>query len=144
MSVIKHYNVHGYALRRQTSGASGFDLYNLEDRTIMPGEVHVVGTGSHFGIPDGFEGQVSLRSSYGKRGLVIPNAPGIIDSDYRGEVKVIISNISRTPVELTAGHRFAQIRFGEVYPFEIDNVNSVEALGETERGSGGFGSTGNG
>lgn len=143
MKTIKHYNTHGYALRRQTKGASGYDLYILDDRTINPGETHVVSTGSHFGIPDGYEGQVSLRSSYGKRGLVITNAPGIIDSDYRGEVKVILSNIGNAPVELTGGHRFAQIRFDEVLQFEIDDVNNVEDLGETERGTGGFGSTGN-
>ena len=140
---IKHYNSHGYSVDKQSTGASGFDLYCTEDRTIMPREVHVVGTGSYFEIPDDFEGEVSLRSSYGKKGLVIPNAPGIIDSDYRGEVKVILANISNTPVELVKGHRIAQIRFGVVLPFEMDNVNNVEDLGETDRGNGGFGSTGN-
>lgn len=140
---IKHYNSHGYSVGKQSKGASGFDLYCIEDRTIMPGEVHVVGTGSYFGIPDDFEGEVSLRSSYGKKGLVIPNAPGIIDSDYRGEVKVVLANIGNTPVELVMGHRIAQIRFGVVLPFEMEDVNYVEDLGETERGNGGFGSTGN-
>lgn len=140
---IKHYNSHGYSVAKQSKGASGFDLYCIDDRTIMPGEVHVVGTGSYFGIPDDFEGEVSLRSSYGKKGLVIPNAPGIIDSDYRGEVKVILANIGNVPVELVEGHRIAQIRFGVVLPFEMDEVNDIEDLGETERGNGGFGSTGN-
>ena len=140
---IKHYNSHGYSVDKQSKGASGFDLHCTEGRTIMPGEVHVVGTGSRFGIPDDFEGEVSLRSSYGKKGLVIPNAPGIIDSDYRGEVKIILTNISNAPVELVEGHRIAQIRFGVVLPFEMVNVNSPEELGNTDRGTGGFGSTGN-
>lgn len=140
---IKHYNSHGYSVDKQTKGASGFDLYCIEGRTIMPGEVHVVGTGSYFGIPDDFEGEVSLRSSYGRKGLVIPNAPGVIDSDYRGEVKVALANIGKNPVELVEGHRIAQIRFGVVLPFEMDNVDSLEDLGETDRGNGGFGSTGN-
>lgn len=140
---IKHYNSHGYFVDKQSKGASGFDLYCTEGRTIMPGEVHVVGTGSYFAIPDDFEGEVSLRSSYGKKGLVIPNAPGIIDSDYRGEVKVALANIGNSPVELVKGHRIAQIRFGVVLPFEMDNVVYLELLGETDRGNGGFGSTGN-
>lgn len=140
---IKHYNSHGYSVDTQSKGASGFDLHCTEGRTIMPGEVHVVGTGSYFEIPDDFEGEVSLRSSYGKKGLVIPNAPGVIDSDYRGEVKVVLANISNNPVELVKGHRIAQIRFGVVLPFVLVNVDAVEDLGETDRGNGGFGSTGN-
>ena len=143
MVEIKHFNASGLVVGKQTTGASGYDLYNLEDRTIMPGETHVIGTGSHFEIPNGFEGQVTLRSSYGKRGVVIPNAPGIIDSDYRGEVKVILSNISRVPVEMPAGHRFAQIRFTKVPVVHILNVESLNNLDETARGNGGFGSTGN-
>lgn len=140
---IKHFNSQGKAIGRHTKASSGFDLHCTEGRTIQPGETHTVGTGSHFEIPDDFEGEVTLRSSYGKKGLVIANAPGIIDSDYRGEVKVILSNISNVPVELVAGHRFSQIRFGVVLPFEMDNVASVDDLNKTERGTGGFGSTGN-
>lgn len=143
MPDVKHYNYHGYPVGKQTKGSSGFDLHILYGRTIMPGETHVVGTGSHFEIPDGFEGQVTIRSSYGKMGLVIPNSPGIIDSDYRGEVKIVLTNVGNTPVEIAEGHRIAQIRFSEVPVTNIIEVQSLDDLGKTTRGAGGFGSTGN-
>jgi dUTP pyrophosphatase len=91
-------------------------------------------------IPPGYEGQVRVRSGLAtKHGVVVPNAPGTIDSDYRGELKVALLNLSRDPFEVTHGMRIAQLVIAPIVRAEF---RIVEELGQTLRGSGGFGSTG--
>ena len=141
MLEVKYYN-SGEALKAHTAGAAGIDLPITSDPTINPGEIHVVPTGIKVEIPEGYVGEVSLRSSSAKRGLVIPNAPGLIDSDYRGEVKVILGNISNVPIELVYGHRIAQMTFRKVEQATMTRVQSVTDLSSTVRGTGGLGSTG--
>jgi len=128
--------------RYQTEHAAGLDLYaaNAEPLTVAPGEVRLAPTGLFVEIPPGYEGQVRMRSGLALRhGLMIPNAPGTIDADYRGELQVIVANCSREPFTITRGLRFAQLVINRVERVE---VCEVEALSETSRGAGGFGHTG--
>lgn len=127
-----------------TSGAAGMDLVAAvpanEPMKILPGSRAAVPTGLAFAIPQGFEGQVRPRSGLAlKNGVTVLNAPGTIDSDYRGEVKVILVNTSDETFEITRGMRIAQIIFARVEQMHLQEVNSLD---ETARGSGGFGSTG--
>lgn len=126
----------------QTPGAAGLDLHaDLEDPTeIRPGAIRVVPTGLAMAIPVGYEGQVRPRSGLATRfGVTVPNAPGTIDSDYRGELKVALINLGRYDFIVTPGMRVAQL---VVAPVTRCLVEETEALDETQRGAGGFGSTG--
>lgn len=125
-----------------TAGAAGLDLSAAIDDSIEigPGDRVAVATGLALAIPHGFEGQVRPRSGLAlRRGLTVANAPGTIDSDYRGEVMVLLVNLSREPVTIEPGDRIAQLVIAAVVQAEIA---VVETLSETERGAGGFGSTG--
>lgn len=125
-----------------TSGAAGMDVHAAVDRplVIQPGSIALVPTGLVMAIPTGFECQVRSRSGLAaKNGVFALNAPGTIDSDYRGEVKVILANISGDPFTIERGSRIAQL---VVARHEQVEWRAVEAVGSTERGSGGFGSTG--
>ena len=125
-----------------TRGAAGIDLRAaLEDPlALSPGQRLSVPTGFAVAIPRGFEGQVRPRSGLAlKQGLTVLNAPGTIDSDYRGEILVILINHGSEPVQIHRGDRIAQL---VVAPVACAESVEVEALDETERGSGGFGSTG--
>lgn len=122
-----------------TAGSAGLDLCAAESVVLEPLERKLVPTGLTVEIPAGFEGQVRPRSGLAlKHGLALVNAPGTIDSDYRGEVGVILINLGRSVVELNKGDRIAQL---VICP--IARVDVVEGdLTATERGEGGFGSTG--
>jgi dUTP diphosphatase len=123
-------------------GSSGFDLRAALDGEVVlrPGERLLVPTGLVLAIPPGWEGQVRPRSGLALRhGIGILNAPGTIDSDYRGEVGVILVNLGESPFPLKRGDRIAQLVFHRVEPVEWDEV---ETLDGTDRGAGGFGSTG--
>lgn len=122
--------------------AAGLDLHASNDApiTIAPGEIKLVPTGLFVEIPIGYEGQVRARSGLALRlGLMLPNAPGTIDADYRGELQVVLGNCSRTPYTIERGMRFAQLVISPVAHVEV--VETSE-LAESERGSGGFGHTG--
>ncbi len=124
----------------QTAGAAGLDLRAAAPAELAPGERAAVPTGLVVAIPEGFEGQVRPRSGLALRqGLTVANAPGTIDSDYRGELKVILVNLGDAPVRIERGARVAQL---VVAPVTRVRVVAVEALDPTERGAGGFGSTG--
>ncbi len=128
-----------------TAGAAGFDLTaNLEEPVVIgPGEREMIATGLYMEIPLGFEGQVRPRSGLAaKKGLTVLNTPGTIDSDYRGEVKVILYNSSKTVQRIEHGERIAQMVFAKHEVAEIISVDSLEELESTDRGAGGFGSTG--
>jgi dUTP pyrophosphatase len=125
----------------QTEGAAGFDLHAVEHYILTPGETILVSTGIAVAVPKGFELQIRPRSGLSlKTGLRVANAPGTVDEDYRGEIKVIMQNTSNETAFIAAGDRIAQ---GVVCPVVQVEFEAVTELDETERGSNGFGSTGN-
>ena len=120
--------------------AAGLDAVAAEDLTLSPGSRHAVATGFAIAIPHGYEVQVRPRSGLAlKHGITCLNSPGTIDSDYRGEVKVILANLGNEPFVVRRGERIAQL-----VPAPVLKARFVEAeeLEETGRGGGGFGSTG--
>lgn len=126
----------------KTSGAAGADIcaFLQEPVVIKKGERAMIPTGLFFSIPEGYEIQVRPRSGLAaKNGVTVLNTPGTIDSDYRGEVKVILINLGNEDFEVKNGERIAQI---VVAPVTIGAFEQVSVLDETERGAGGFGSTG--
>jgi len=128
--------------RYMSKGASGMDLCAAvsSEEVIAPGEVKTIPTGIHIALPTGYEGQVRPRSGLAaKHGLTVVNAPGTIDSDYRGEVRVILGNMGREPFRVARGMRIAQLVIGEVVRAELVEK---EELSGTERNEGGFGHTG--
>jgi len=126
---------------RQTTGSAGFDLASAEpDFVLAPGERRLVSTGLAVEIPAGIEGQVRPRSGLALRhGITMPNAPGTIDSDYRGEVRVILQNLGSEPVTIVRGDRIAQLVFAR---YETPELVDATELEQSTRGVGGFGSTG--
>ena len=123
-----------------TAGAAGMDVVSAEDVTIAPGARHAVATGLALAIPQGYEIQVRPRSGLAlKHGITVPNTPGTIDSDYRGELKVILINHGADPFAIARGDRVAQLVLAPVVHAAWDEVAELDA---TERGEGGFGSTG--
>jgi dUTP pyrophosphatase len=123
-----------------TSGAAGMDVVSAEDVTLAPGARHAVATGLALAIPQGYEVQVRPRSGLAlKHGITVPNTPGTIDSDYRGELKVILVNHGAEPFAIARGDRVAQLVLAPVVQAAWDEVAELDA---TERGDGGFGSTG--
>lgn len=122
--------------------AAGLDLHaaNAEPITIAPGEIKLIPTGLYLEIPVGYEGQVRARSGLALRhGLMLPNSPGTIDADYRGELRVILGNCGREPYTIERGMRFAQL---VIAPVAQVSVVEVAELSDTPRDAGGFGSTG--
>jgi dUTP pyrophosphatase len=122
--------------------AAGLDLHAANDDplTIAPGEIKLVPTGLYVEIPVGYEGQVRARSGLALRhGLMLPNAPGTIDADYRGELQVILANCSRNPYTIERGMRFAQL---VISPVAHVRVEAAPQLADTRRSAGGFGHTG--
>ena len=123
-----------------TAGAAGMDVVAAEDCMLAPGARHAVSTGLALAIPAGYEVQVRPRSGLAiKHGITCLNTPGTIDSDYRGEVKVILINLGQEPFAIRRGERIAQLVPAPVLRATLDEVTSLD---ETARGSGGFGSTG--
>ena len=123
-----------------TAGAAGMDVVSAEDVTIPPGGRHAVASGLALAIPPGYEVQVRPRSGLAlKHGISVPNAPGTIDSDYRGELKVILINHGAKSFAILRGDRIAQL---VIAPVTRAAWVEVDELDETARGEGGFGSTG--
>ena len=123
-----------------TAGAAGLDVVAAEDVTLPAGGRHAVATGFALAIPPGFEVQVRPRSGLAlKHGVTCLNTPGTIDSDYRGEVKVILANLGQDPFVIARGERIAQLVPAPVQRALLAEVGSLDA---TARGTGGFGSTG--
>jgi dUTP pyrophosphatase len=141
LQVLPH--AEGLALPAyQTPGSAGMDLRAAIDGDIVlqPGERTAVPTGLRMALPAGHEGQVRPRSGLAFRhGLTVTNAPGTIDEDYRGEVKVLLVNLGQEPVTLTRGMRVAQLVVAPVVQVAVQTVSDLD---ETSRGAGGFGSTG--
>jgi dUTP pyrophosphatase len=123
-----------------TSGAAGMDVVSAENVSLAPGTRHAVATGLALAIPQGYEVQVRPRSGLAlKHGITVPNTPGTIDSDYRGELKVILINHGHEPFAIARGDRVAQLVVAPVVQAAWAEVAGLDA---TTRGAGGFGSTG--
>lgn len=143
-----------HRLERRSAGASGYDLMadcSRDQIEISPGQRWLVSTGLYLDMPIGVEAQVRSRSGLSlDHGVIVLNAPGTIDSDYRGEVKVLLFNAGAERVRIVPGQRIAQLVFAPVivpgidwsFPMEPTRVSSRDELSWTERGSGGHGSTG--
>lgn len=128
-----------------TNFAAGLDLSAAIDEPIQlpPGGKAVVATGLAIALPPGCEGQIRPRSGLAARyGVTVLNAPGTIDEDYRGEVKVLLVNLGTEPYTIESGDRIAQLVVSQVTRVAVQLVKSSDDLGDTSRGSGGFGSTG--
>lgn len=124
----------------KTDGAAGADLCASESITVYPGSRCMIPLGVAFEIPEGYYGELAVRSSLGvKTPLFIPIGHGVIDSDYRGEVKLIVSNDGESPYTVNEGDRVAQIIF---HKYEKAELVEAAELSSTGRGAGGFGSTG--
>ncbi len=127
-AVIPHY---------QTRGSAGLDLHCIRPVTLEPGQRELVETGLSIELPDFYEGQIRPRSGLAyKYGVTVLNSPGTIDSDYRGEIKVLLYNAGDSTVSFEKGERIAQLVLSSY-------VQITELIHNNERGSGGFGSTGN-
>ena len=150
MRIPVHQLPHGLGLdlpAAATAHAAGMDMRAAipegETWTLAPGQRRLVPTGLVMAIPPDFEGQVRPRSGLALRhGLTVLNAPGTIDADYRGEVQVLLVNHGEAPFELRRGERIAQLLIAPVASWTWVPEPTVEALGGTERGEGGYGSTG--
>ncbi len=150
MRIPVHQLPHGLGLDfpvAATAHAAGMDLRAAipegDTWELAPGQRRLVPTGLVMAIPPGFEGQVRPRSGLAlKHGLTVLNAPGTIDADYRGEVQVLLMNHGEAVFELRRGERIAQLLVAPVASWTWIPEPSVEALGDTERGGGGYGSTG--
>jgi len=128
--------------RRATAGSAGYDLCAAVEGAfeLAPGQRALVPTGFAIALPEGYEAQVRPRSGLALRhGIVLPNSPGTIDSDYRGEVKVILQNLGDAPVTIRRGDRVAQLVISPVARAEWDETSDLPGTG---RGAGGFGHTG--
>lgn len=123
-----------------TAGAAGMDVLSAEDVTLAPLARHAVATGLALAIPEGYEVQVRPRSGLAlKHGISLPNTPGTIDSDYRGELKIIVINLGAEPFAIARGDRIAQLVLAPVVRAAWAEVSELD---DTVRGAGGFGSTG--
>ncbi len=126
---------------RATPHAAGYDVRSIEPEVLLePGEIRLVSTGLVMELPEGVECQVRPRSGMAlKHGVTLPNSPGTVDPDYRGELRIIMQNLGSETVKIARGERIAQLVFAR---FEAPEVVEVGQLSDTERGIGGFGSTG--
>lgn len=133
---------HGQDLplpRRMTPGSSGMDICSAIERTIRPNNGLLFNTGFSVEVPEGFELQCRSRSGLAKNGIFVTNSPGTIDADYRGEICVLLTNLTPSPYTIRRGDRIAQLVFARIPQFEIEEVDK---LSDSNRGAGGFGSTG--
>jgi len=139
---IKKLRPDAVVPKYMTEHAAGLDLSAAIEApiTIEPGERLAIGTGLAFALPPGFEGQIRPRSGLArKHGITLVNSPGTLDSDFRGELMVLVINHGREPVRIASGERIAQM---VIAPVVQAHLEEVEELSETARGAGGFGSTG--
>jgi dUTP pyrophosphatase len=127
--------------QKKSQGAAAYDIYYPYDDpvTLFPTDLRIVSTGLAMEIPEGWKGEVYSRSGLASRGIFVANQPGKIDSDYRGEVKILLYNSSQNEITLVKGARIAQFELNPVYDFEW---REVDELSVTERNYAGLGSTG--
>lgn len=124
----------------QTAGSAGMDVRAAHDHVLHPGDTALIATGFSMALPPGFEAQMRPRSGLAiKHGITLLNTPGTVDSDYRGEVKIVLTNFGRDTFQVKRGDRIAQMVVARV---EQAHIEEVEVLDDTRRGSGGFGHSG--
>jgi dUTP pyrophosphatase len=140
LPTLKIKKLYEYALvpKKMTKGSVGLDIAVSDTVTFFPNVVTKVYTGLAMAIPKGYHGELHIRSSWGQRGIRLANCTGIIDSDYRGEITLLVINDTNEVYYAPEGKRIAQLILVKDPAFKIEEVNE---LGETERGNGGFGST---
>lgn len=139
-TIISYTGSREYVPVYQSAGASGADLMSTQEIVLKPGARALVSTGMRLQIPVGWEAQVRPRSGLAAQyGVTVLNSPGTIDSDYRGEVRVLLINLGHEDFSIRPGDRIAQIVFSQVGRVTFQ---AAESVGNTERGDGGFGSTG--
>ena len=138
---LKIKKIHSSAKlpEQQTFGSVGYDVYSVNDAVVEPGFVTTVRTGLSMEPPPWYHVELYARSSFGKEGIILTNGVGIIDKDYRGEVKLLLSKITPGSKFLPKGTRVGQLI---VRKSHFPEIEEVEILNDTERGEGGFGSTG--
>ena len=140
---VKIVNRSGFDLPAyETAGSAGMDVRAALENpvTLQPGDRALIPTGLRIQLPEGYECQVRPRSGLAlKKGITVLNTPGTVDADYRGEIGIILINLSREPFEIVPGERIAQLVINQYTRIQWE---PVERLDETERGEGGFGSTG--
>lgn len=142
ISVVSHSDLP--LPKHETMQAAGVDLRaNLSESVVIkPMERELIGTGIHMELPDGYEAQIRPRSGLAyKQGLTVLNSPGTIDADYRGEIKVLLVNLSNEEATINHGDRIAQMI---VAPYQRIELSKTDQLSDTHRGAGGYGSTGKG
>lgn len=138
---IKQLHENAIIPKYQTTGSAGMDLHSVEDMELWVGETKAIPTGIAISVPDGHEAQIRPRSGLAvNRQITVLNSPGTIDSDYTGEIKVILINHSDEIFRIKRGDRIAQIVFAPISRAHFEVVSELES---TCRGAGGFGSTGN-
>lgn len=137
---IKKISDKAHLPKKAHSSDAGFDIFSIEDKTVKPLETVLVKTGIKLELPENTEAQIRPRSGLAlKHGITLTNSPGTIDADYRGELGVIMTNLSNKDFNVEVGMKIAQMVIQPVYPAKM---TEVDELGDTARGSGGFGSTG--
>ncbi|MEM5820055.1 MAG: dUTP diphosphatase [Candidatus Aenigmatarchaeota archaeon] len=134
---VKRLNENAKLPERKREGDAGLDLYSIEDIEINPNEIKLVSTGIAIEIPKGYVGIIKDRSGLATKGLHV--LAGVIDENYRGEVKIVLINLGKEKIFLEKYSRVAQLL---ILPYLKCNVKEVEELSETERGNSGFGSSG--
>jgi dUTP pyrophosphatase len=141
VKVYKNENFRGIKLPKyMTEHSSGMDIYAAEDKLIPKGKVELIKTGLHVEVPKGYEIQIRPRSGLAlKKGITILNSPGTIDSDYRGEIGIILANLGSKDFKVKKGLRIAQMVLSKVYKI---SWKEVDDLNKTKRNEGGFGHTG--
>lgn len=126
-----------------TKGSAAYDLYSTEEGYIARGETKLIQTGLYLEIPEGWEVQIFPRSGMSvKKGMMVPNSPGLVDPDFRGQIVVGLYNREPTTFHYKVGDRIAQMKIVPSYHIKWVPVDSVDKLSVTDRGAGGFGSTG--
>ncbi|MDD4353498.1 MAG: dUTP diphosphatase [Candidatus Nanoarchaeia archaeon] len=136
---IKKLNSNAILPEYKTSQSAGMDLYSTEDAILKSGEIKLIPTGLSLEIENGYEAQIRPRSGLALKGITVANSPGTIDSDYRGEIKIILINLSKEEFKVNMGDRVAQLILSKV---EQAIIKETDELNSTQRGVGGFGSTG--
>ena len=135
---VKRFNTEAVLPERKSGDAAGYDLCTTESHTLGPGERKLFPTGIGFTVPEGTYGQIAPRSGLSCKGILV--GAGVIDRDYTGEVKVLLFNLGKDELVINDGDRIAQL---VVKKIDKPDIEEVESLEETNRGEGGFGSTGN-
>jgi dUTP pyrophosphatase len=139
MFKVKRLSDRAFIPVKKHARDAGWDLHSPEDIILKPNVVTKINTGLSFSIPEGYYGRIADRSSMALKGIT--NLAGVIDSDYRGEVSVVLINLNSTDYEIKRGDRISQLILTTLYPVHKP-LQIVESLENTERGTGGFGSTG--